>query len=126
VIDVITQKSRLSYELVDFRHMRLEQVNVVDGNYLTFGEMTLLTCRLSIGLIAAGFKPRDRLLMICHDVIEYAAVFFAVARCRGHFAALRPAASDGMPANPYTVSGKSLRINSVKLLGGMTSLATGL
>jgi len=80
----------------------LEQVDVVDGRYLTYAEMTSLTCRLSCGLVAAGFKARDRLLMVCHNVVEYAAVFFAVARCRGHFTSLNPAADDGLLASLYT------------------------
>ena len=71
---------------------------MVEGKCLTYGEMISLTCRLASGLSAAGFKPRDRLLVICHNVIEYAPLFFAVARCRGHLTTLSPSATDGHPS----------------------------
>jgi len=76
--------------------MPCEQINVVDGKYVTFGEMISLTRRLAGGLSAAGFKPRDRLLTVCHNIPEYAALFVAVARCRGHLTTLNPAATDGL------------------------------
>lgn len=79
----------------------LVEVNAVDGQRLTFAEVISLSFRLSRGLTTAGFQPRDRLLMICrHNVTEYAPLFFAVARCRGHLAALSPSATDGQPHPP--------------------------
>jgi len=72
------------------------EINVVDGKRLTFEELTSLTTRLACGLMAAGFKPRDRLLLISHNITEYAPLFFAVAGCRGHLTTLSPSATDGV------------------------------
>jgi len=73
---------------------------------MTFGEMMSLTCRLASGLAAAGFKPRDRLLMVSQNITEYAAMFFAVARCRGHLTALNPSATDGLICYLSTIYAK--------------------
>ena len=69
---------------------------MVDGRRLTFSELTSLSCRLSRGLTSlAGFRSRDRLLVISDNVVEYAALMLAVARCRGQLTTLSPAADDG-------------------------------
>jgi len=68
---------------------------VVDGRRLTFAELISLSCRLSRGLFAAGFKPRDRLLIVAENSVDYAALMFAVARCRGQLATLSPASTEG-------------------------------
>ena len=72
------------------------QISVVDGRVLTFGEVISLSYRLADGLTAAGFKLRDRLLVACHNVVEYASLFLAVARCRGHLTTISPSATEGL------------------------------
>jgi len=73
------------------------KLNVVDGRRLTFSELMTLSCQLARGLTLSGFKPRDRLLMICQNVVECAPLLFAVARCRGQLTTLSPASTDGQP-----------------------------
>jgi len=35
-------------------------------------------------------------MLVIHNINEYAALFFAVARCRGHLITLSPAATEGL------------------------------
>jgi len=87
------------------------QISMVDGRVLTFGEVISLSYRLADGLTAAGFKLRDRLLVACHNVVEYASLFLAVARCRGHLTTISPSATEGLlNMRPFQSLGAALSV----------------